>query len=669
MQFFLYAAAYALTGVGYATFAAVQTRIASFLLGVIVAGILGAFTLRNLVTLAAAAVFVTGLNAFVMWHGSGMENAITHVLFLTVLFVIVGSVRREHISLMWIPVVFAATISRHDSVYHVAPLLVIWSGYWLVARRSPRALGFSFAVFLLWLGFHVWRYTYFGDVLPNTAYAQTISVSDRISLWMSSDESFLAASAELGAGILLEHGAFVAAALLPLLFHIRKERGQHLLLLLLFSLIVTSYFNPYLFGQTRLDPVRSTTQLALVSGLILAVVLARVRVNRQSVATAALAIPLVWLAGLSIPNEPAYLCCSTNGFDKVRRAFAQAAEAERLRRPTVSSPDLGVLSWHKQFNVVDLGRLGSPLMAKIPQGPLLSEYLFEWAAPDLLESHGSWSCQYRNTIFNDNRFRERYVAVREETTRTSICGDIPVLSGIWFRKAVTAAADTAERRLVDDLSRSLSTERLAAELASCRARSDGNCTYVARSAYRFLPEFRAHGMESGLQRLFSGPEANAYDRYLVNGYRNPRLHEDVLDLLIASYTGIAGKKPILENRFSVYLTDDSVVYLKSDCRPTDLEARFFLHLFPGEGAPSRDRANLNFNFGAFGHVVAGRCFAARPIPFADVARLQTGQFVKETGRIWQAEYRKAAESSGGPQGPDANTDPSHDGKQKLPVAE
>jgi hypothetical protein len=44
--------------------------------------------------------------------------------------------------------------------------------------------------------------------------------------------------------------------------------------------------------------------------------------------------------------------------------------------------------------VLDIGMLGSPIFAKVRQGPLLADYFYEYAAPDLIESHETWSCQY-----------------------------------------------------------------------------------------------------------------------------------------------------------------------------------------------------------------------------------------------------------------------------------
>ena len=80
VQFFLYAAVYAMTGVGYAAYSAAQTVSATFLLG----ALLVLFFERKILAItvaAVAAVFLTYLRPFLIWHVSEMENAITHVLF------------------------------------------------------------------------------------------------------------------------------------------------------------------------------------------------------------------------------------------------------------------------------------------------------------------------------------------------------------------------------------------------------------------------------------------------------------------------------------------------------------------------------------------------------------------------------------------------------------
>lgn len=164
VQFFLYAFIYGVSGVSYDTYAYAQTGIFTFLLGAIF--ILFFRENRNF---AVACTFIAALllsqhPSFLQWHGSGMENSITHVLFLATVFILYSFAKTESITFPWAIIVFLASISRTDSIYHIAPLLMIFSTYWLFKNKNFRGLHFSLLVFGLCLTFHLWRYIYFGDL-------------------------------------------------------------------------------------------------------------------------------------------------------------------------------------------------------------------------------------------------------------------------------------------------------------------------------------------------------------------------------------------------------------------------------------------------------------------------------------------------------------------------
>ena len=81
VQFFIFALAYALGHISFVNFVEWQTQLDSFLLGVF-------FTLYfiqqprwALLASAVTAICLTWCTSFIEWHGSGMENSITHVLF------------------------------------------------------------------------------------------------------------------------------------------------------------------------------------------------------------------------------------------------------------------------------------------------------------------------------------------------------------------------------------------------------------------------------------------------------------------------------------------------------------------------------------------------------------------------------------------------------------
>ena len=108
-QFWAYAAAYALTGVDYHTFAAAQTALCTFLLGAIFILFFRENRRWAIAITALAALLLSWHYPFLGWHGSGMENAITHVLFLAAALILFNFARRRRIVYPWAIVIFLAS--------------------------------------------------------------------------------------------------------------------------------------------------------------------------------------------------------------------------------------------------------------------------------------------------------------------------------------------------------------------------------------------------------------------------------------------------------------------------------------------------------------------------------------------------------------------------------
>jgi len=81
IQFFVYTFLYLIFGINYSAYAKIQTFICTFALGVIFTLFFQEKKYFALISTSISAFGLTHLSSFVKWHGSGMENAITHVLF------------------------------------------------------------------------------------------------------------------------------------------------------------------------------------------------------------------------------------------------------------------------------------------------------------------------------------------------------------------------------------------------------------------------------------------------------------------------------------------------------------------------------------------------------------------------------------------------------------
>ena len=120
---------------------------------------------------------------------------------------------------------------------------------------------------------------------------------------------------------------------------------------------------------------------------------------------------------------------------------------------------------------------------------------------------------------------------------------------------------------------------------------------------------------------------------------------DPLDAYRSAYAEAASGEPVIASVFDVRLHDGELTYLKEDCRPADAQARFFLHIFPGDESDlpyARRRHgfdNLDFAFDIHGARFDGKCLTTAILPNYPVARIRTGQFVRGEGRLWEEEFR------------------------------
>ena len=670
VEFFLYAALYRIFALRYDTYANLQTLAASFLLGALFVRFFRQRPGNALALTAFAAFLLTQMGSFFMWHGSGLENAVTHVLFLAAAYLLYRFVETGQIRFAYTPVVFLATISRLDSVFHIAPLLLLFAATWRISQKSLAGFAFGGLVFALWAAFQGWRYLYFGTWLPNTAAGQDISLQRNLLLLWNGESHHLRYSIAVTHHILLAHGGYLlllGSLLLALLggLHSRR-RGTAWLLAPGLILTAAAALHPFLFGQARLVPSRTTTHLALFTVLAIALLLSALW-QRGKPAYRVAAFGVASLCALYFQGAEALarrpICCNIPDFEPMRLALQRAAEQHHLPRPSVATFDIGFLSWHKRFNLFDLAGLGSPLLAELGNGPALPLYLLDYAAPDLIVAHGGWFHRYRYTLFGQAAFREQYVGLLSETSTIKHYDpngtELVVPLQIWMRKAVTRDDGSLERRLIDAMRPAPSLDLLARELARCRRDSPRRCAYVARTAYRFRPELVAAGQRDPLVALFSSGPTRDLDRYLLEGAADGSLRDLALRSVMESFWAVL--RPLLRNdrllhrgEFSIYAWGTNLIYYKEPCAAEDALRKFELR---GVALPSRSeqsaiaaRALLRsarptvFPVREVGYAWNHRCIAVLPLmavfPLEPDGRmlLETGQLDWNGGTRWQVGF-------------------------------
>ena len=117
--------------------------------------------------------------------------------------------------------------------------------------------------------------------------------------------------------------------------------------------------------------------------------------------------------------------------------------------------------------------------------------------------------------------------------------------------------------------------------------------------------------------------------------------------LAYQYVTESDQAPAARDFFDVYLAPGQLTYIKAPCAPDDLNARFFLHIYPvsEQDLPPAYQPfgfdNLDFHFPEYGTRIEDRCVGVRPLPRYEVSRIFTGQYIPGWGERWRVGIQAA----------------------------
>ena len=163
-------------------------------------------------------------------------------------------------------------------------------------------------------------------------------------------------------------------------------------------------------------------------------------------------------------------------------------------------------------------------------------------------------------------------------------------------------------------------------------RGGGRC-----AAVRGLPEYEIASVHTG--QFTPGRNPAWSGRVSLSDLRSAGAAADsqTVDELFAS---VEDARPVVAGVFDVHLDGNRLVYVKEECGDEDVDALFFLHLYPVDEADLPDPRkphgfdNLDFAFEAYGRRAGGRCAAVRGLPEYEVASVHTGQFTPGQDPEW-----------------------------------
>ena len=103
--------------------------------------------------------------------------------------------------------------------------------------------------------------------------------------------------------------------------------------------------------------------------------------------------------------------------------------------------------------------------------------------------------------------------------------------------------------------------------------------------------------------------------------------------LDADFDNLADREPIIRSDFDVYIIGGSLIYAKPQCSEEDVEAKFFVSVFPLYSDDLSARIGqdgyepLDFDFRRYGAIADGGCYAKIALTGYPIAEIHTGQYV------------------------------------------
>lgn len=416
----------------------------------------------SLVTLFLLAV----CSPFVIWTVSGLENPLYVFLLCLLLWLIVRERLRERESgafpLAAGAVAAGLALTRPDGILFAGlyPLLTLAAG----KGRWGRVVRYA-SVFALLLGaFLLFRWTYFGDLVPNTFYAKggpnAKVYLDLVTLRPKmTAKAFELLESVAGPGNVLLPVALLAGT--AFLIGRRRFGWRHAVLLAFayfgavpFLLLPFDWMEEYRFG-TPFFPFLYAYAVTLAASLgeMLLPDPARKRLPALVAGLAAVGLSLTFFAGRSI----LFAATPTVSFQEVVERFGlrynRYADLLGLDQGSILLPDVGGTLWTSRLRVYDLVGLTDRTIARtLEKRPeAFYDYIFGEAKPTFIHLHHYWTLQAG--LDRDPRFQRDYIPLFRyfEPAVIERAEGFPLSSGDFIRREAIEGKEAAVAAIQADL--------------------------------------------------------------------------------------------------------------------------------------------------------------------------------------------------------------------------
>ena len=397
--------------------------------------------------------------SFVVWSVSGLENPLTACLGAVLLYQLTAGSK---------PVPAAVTalliaLTRPDGILFAAAY-PLWA---LLTRRDWRAslrlIAIYAAAFSVGFGsFLLFRWVYFGDLVPNTYHVKGGGFAAALSnlLLLTPDgfariyEPFYSVLSYFGGLLLLA----LAAGLLYLF--ITKTFKPDLLPALLLALIALALYGLMpldWMGEFRFSTPFYVPFYVLAFGIFegLWTRLTLPARYRNLLTFAALVFVFTASAGTFGLRTVEFASQPPVDFTAIRTGYAERfdryADLLGLRDASLLLPDLGATLYYSRLRIYDLAGLTDKTVARVlyRDQAALHEYIFETARPTFIHVHAGWS--YLAGLDSDPRFRRDYVPIHEWVEPyVQERWNVEVYSGDYVRREALQGSDSLLEALRDE---------------------------------------------------------------------------------------------------------------------------------------------------------------------------------------------------------------------------
>lgn len=416
---------------------------------------------ENMSKLILFGLILVSLNtSFVTWTISGLENPLYLLLIVTLFRLIYMQIYRDLLDYRLTSATGFTTgliaLTRPDGIVF-SVIFILLAGWFIFQKRFAwknmitHICLYLVALGVVYGGYLMFRYFYFGDLLPNTYLVKggpTIETVLRILTFAPEIREKLLS---LVSGLIISNNLLTSLLIFSFFFIVvfllkTRKFTAELTLLLLF--LLTSLFIYLLLPLDWMPEFRFATPFIffvyLFGFMTLNGVIESLQLNAKHCGTISIIGIYILIAcsfSIYIPRTKAMIEKPVASLESVAGYFGYGYNyfAERLKidynQASILVPDVGGAYYYSKMKVYDLGGLTDKTIAETlgKDSERLHNYVFDEIKPTLIHTH-QWFT-YAANLNADPRFREQYVPIveKEDQWVKEIYG-VSMMSGDYVRK-------------------------------------------------------------------------------------------------------------------------------------------------------------------------------------------------------------------------------------------